>query len=74
VSLKSIAFSSEEESLQKLREALRKMSDEELISFGKTIRKLAEPRILPGVDPWKAQLEEARAEWRRKHPRPSERL
>ena len=34
--LKSIAFESEEVSLQKLRERLRLMSDEELIKFGKT--------------------------------------
>ena len=32
--LKSIAFLSEEETLQKLRERLRQMSDEELIKFG----------------------------------------
>jgi len=32
--LKSIAFESEEVSLQKLRERLRGMSDEELISLG----------------------------------------
>ena len=65
----SIAFESEEVQLQKLRERLRKMSDEELIKFGKDVRKLSEPRVSVTPDPWKAQLEEARAEWRRRHPK-----
>jgi len=37
---KSIAFESEEVTLQKLRERLRLMSDEELIKFGKQVRAL----------------------------------
>jgi hypothetical protein len=48
---------------------LRQMSDNELITSGKQVRKLAEPRIIPVADPWKVQLDEARAEWRRRHPR-----
>jgi hypothetical protein len=35
--LKGIAFESEEVTLQKLRERLRQMSDEELIKFGKLV-------------------------------------
>jgi hypothetical protein len=65
----SIAFESEEVQLQKLRERLRAMSDEELIKFGKMVRSLSAPRVSVTPDPWKAQLEEARAEWRRRHPR-----
>lgn len=65
----SIAFESEEVQLQKLRDRLRQMSDEELIRFGKTVRGLSEPRVSVTPDPWKAQLEEARAEWRRRYPR-----
>ena len=38
--LTSIAFESSETQLQKLRERLREMSDEELIAFGKSVRKL----------------------------------
>jgi hypothetical protein len=64
----SIAFESEEVQLQKLRERLRLMSDEELVKFGKMVRGLSEPRVGVTSDPWKAQLEEARAEWRRRHP------
>ena len=67
--LKSIAFESEEVSLQKLRERLRLMSDDELIKFGKQVRALAAPRVGVTHDPWPAQLHEARAEWRRRHPK-----
>jgi hypothetical protein len=55
--------------LQKLCERLRLMSDEELVKFGKQVRSLSEPRASVTPDPWKAQLQEARAEWRRRHPK-----
>ena len=55
----SISFESEEIVLEKLRERLRRMTDEELIRFGKDVRRLAE-------NPFQRQLEEARAEWRRR--------
>jgi hypothetical protein len=42
---------------------------EEVIRFGKTVRKPAEPRVSPGRDPWQVQLQMAREEWRRRHPR-----
>ena len=66
----SIAFETDEVQLQKLRERLRGMSDDELINFGKEVRALSEPRVSVTPDPWKAQLEEARAECRRRHPTP----
>jgi hypothetical protein len=57
----AISFQSDEEVLRKLRDRLRRMSDAELIKFGKDVRRLAE-------NPFQRQLEEARAEWkRRKH-------
>ena len=68
-SLKSIAFKSAEVELEQLRERLRQMSDEELIKFGKTVRRLSGPRVSVEPDPWKIELEEARAEWRRRHPK-----
>ncbi len=57
----AISLQSDEEVLRNLREKLRK-TDEELIRFGKEVRRLAE-------NPFQRQLEEARAEWkrRRKH-------
>ena len=55
----AISFQSDEEVLRKLRDKLRKMSDAELIRFGKDVRRLAE-------NPFQRQLEEARAEWKRR--------
>ena len=57
--------------MQKLRERLRLMSDEELVKFGKMVRGLGEPRVGGTPDPWKAQLRDARAEWPRRHPKAS---
>jgi len=54
----AISFQSDEEVLRKLRDKLRKMT-EELIKFGKDVRRLAE-------NPFQRQLEEARAEWKRR--------
>jgi hypothetical protein len=54
----AISFQSDEEVLRKLRDK-RKMTDEELIRFGKEVRRLAE-------NPFQRQLEEARAEWKRR--------
>jgi hypothetical protein len=54
-----IGFESDEAILQKLRDRLRRMTDEELIRFGKDVRRLAE-------NPFQQQLEEARAEWKRR--------
>ena len=65
----SIPFESSEVQLQKLRERLRSMTDTELVKFGKAVRGLSEPRVGVIPDPWKEQLQEARAEWRRRHPK-----
>jgi hypothetical protein len=59
----SIGFDSDEITLKKLRERLRRMTDEKLIKFGKEVRKLAE-------NPFQRQLDAARAEWRRRKSRP----
>jgi hypothetical protein len=58
----SISFESEEIVLEKLRARLRRMTDEELIRFGKDVRRLAE-------NPFQRQLEEARKEWKRRKKR-----
>jgi uncharacterized protein HemY len=55
----AISFQSDEEVLRKLRDKLRKMTDEELIRFGKEVRRLAE-------NPFQRQLEEARREWKQR--------
>jgi hypothetical protein len=55
----AISFQSDEEVLRKLRDRLRKMTDEELIRFGKEVRRLAE-------NPFQRHLGEARREWKRR--------
>jgi hypothetical protein len=55
----ALSFQSDEDVLRNLRERLRKMSDEELIRFGKELRRLAE-------NPFQKQLEMAREEWKRR--------
>jgi hypothetical protein len=60
----SIAFESND---QQLRDRLRKMSDAELVRFGKAARSLCRDPRCP--DTFKRQLQEARAEWWRRHPK-----
>jgi hypothetical protein len=64
-----IGFDSEDTTLRKLREELRQMSDEQLIAFGKYARSLAGLRISGTGDPYKVKLDEAIAEWSRRHPK-----
>jgi hypothetical protein len=66
----AIAFESEESKLKKLLERLRLMSDEELIRFGRSVRNLVRAkRVSATPDSWPAQLEAAREERRRRHPK-----
>ena len=53
--------------LEQLRLRLRKMSDAQLVSFGKAARSLCRDPKCPDV--FRRQLQEARAEWRRRHPK-----
>ena len=55
----SIGFDSDEIILKRLRERLRRTTDKELIMFGKDVRRLAD-------NPFQRQLDEARAEWKRR--------
>ena len=55
----SIGLDSDQLILDKLRERLHRMTDEKLIRFGKDVRKL-------GENPFQRQLDEARAEWKRR--------
>jgi len=63
----SIGFESQEVTLIKLRARLRNMSDTELVRYGKATRSLCQDRR--GYAEFKVQLDEARAEWRRRHPK-----
>lgn len=65
-----IGFESPDAVTRKLRERLQIMSDEELISFGKSLRSLcAVKRVSTTPNPFEGQLREARAEWRRRYPK-----
>ena len=64
-----IGFESDEAYLRKLRGRLQAMGDEELIKFGKYARSLAGIRVSGLSDPYKIKLDEARREWRRRHPK-----
>ena len=64
----SVAIQSSDE-LEELRNHLRKMSDGELLRFGKAARSLRRDRRCP--DTFKRQLQEVHAEWRRRHPKSS---
>jgi hypothetical protein len=68
----SVSFESDEEPLQKLRQGLRKIPDQELIAFGKAARSLCRYSDCP--ETFKRQLDEARAEKRRRHTKTQDRL
>jgi len=58
--------------IEQLRARLRKMSDKELIQFGKDVRYLRSPEASFGKPPlevWAMQLREGCEEWRRRHPK-----
>jgi hypothetical protein len=58
--------------VEELRKRLRKMSDQELVRFGKAARYMCSPAAnfgKPPREPFVIQLNEARAEWRRRHPK-----
>jgi hypothetical protein len=64
----------EELDIDALRVRLQKMSDEQLVKFGKAARFMCSPKANLGQPPREAfviQLREARAEWRRRHPKTS---
>jgi hypothetical protein len=61
--------------VEELRQRLYKMSDEKLREFGEAARYMCSPRAMLGKPPlpvYLTQLEEATAEWRRRHPKLNE--
>ena len=61
---------SKPESIEQIRERIRKMSDAELRKYGRAAQDSSDPKknFGPRNPAFKIQLEEARAEWRRRHP------
>ena len=57
--------------VEELRERFRRMSDEQLLRFGRAAQFMCSPGANGGKPPRKSfviQLEEAKAEWRRRNP------
>jgi hypothetical protein len=60
--------------LHELQVKLARMSDAELTAHGKQLRRLLFPKMVSGTGyahrkAWEIEYEEARAEWRRRHPK-----
>jgi hypothetical protein len=58
--------------VEEIRQRLQKMSDEELLRYGQGCKYMCSTKVHFGKPPleiWTSQLEEARAEWRRRHPK-----
>jgi hypothetical protein len=61
---------SDKEALQNLRLRLQKMSDEELLQYGRCAARLvAVKRVSATPNPQIIHLREARAEWKRRYPK-----
>jgi hypothetical protein len=61
---------SEPENIDQIRDRIRKMSDAELRKYGRAARDLSDPKKNRKLNPaFQIQLDEARAEWRRRHPK-----
>jgi hypothetical protein len=75
--LSSPQLTSEAVDLDELRARLRKMTDADLIEFGKAARYMCSPKANLGKPPRQSfviQLREARAEWRRRKDTPLSQL
>ena len=60
--------------LDQLRERLQKMTEAKVLEFGKAAAYMCSPKAnsnKPPREPFVIQLEEVRAEWRRRHPKTS---
>lgn len=65
-----MSIQTDAEDLDRIRERLRQMSDLELRKYGRAARDMADPKknFGPPNPSFQIQLDEARAEWRRRHP------
>jgi hypothetical protein len=69
------AIGTQNEDLEMLRERLRKMTDKQLLEYGRACRYMCRPEANLGKPPQESSvihLREARAEWERRHPKPAE--
>ncbi len=67
--MQGIGFKPDDVEVTELRERLHKMNDTELLAFGKAAKYMCSPRANLGKPPRECfviQLNEARAEWKRR--------
>jgi len=66
------ASQADPDNVEQIRERLRNMTDLELRKYGRAAWDMADPKknFGPPNPSFQIQLDEARAEWRRRHPRP----
>jgi hypothetical protein len=61
-------------SVEEFRQRIRKLTDAELIRYGKAARYMTDPRNSADkktvLDVHRVQLQECVAEWKRRHPKP----
>jgi hypothetical protein len=64
----SVGFQSEDNLRERRRAELRAMTDDQLIEHGRTIKRIIGPpnKNVPPPEGFLRQLEDARAEWRRR--------
>ena len=58
-----------DDGLESLRSKLRNMTEAELVQFGKTLRDKWDKSLNSDQKKYLVELKEARAEWRRRHPK-----
>jgi hypothetical protein len=65
-----MSIQADPESIEQIRERLRKMSDLELRQYGRSAKVMSDPtkHFAQPSPAFAIQLQEARAEWRRRHP------
>lgn len=59
---------SDPDDIEQIRERIHKMSDSDLLRYGQVSRFMADPKNNQGNPAFQVQLDEARCEWRRRHP------
>jgi hypothetical protein len=71
------AIGTQNDDLEKHRERLRKMTDKQLLEYGRACRHMCTPEANLGKPPQESSvihLREARAEWERRHAKPAEKM
>ena len=71
------AIGTQNDDLEKHRERLRKITDKQLLEYGRACRHMCTPEANLGKPPQESSvihLREARSEWGRRHAKPAEKM